>query len=65
MQDDTLYIHWRYRPSDIGKNVIRQIYNKKTRDILRKMDLPHISGKNVSDLLQKSLETHKKEKTNR
>jgi hypothetical protein len=38
---------------------------KKTRDILRKMDLPHISGKNVSDLLQKSLETHKKEKTNR
>jgi len=55
-EDDTLYIHWRYHPSDIGKRKIREIYNNtlKDNDGFKKMRLAISRPKNLRDLLCKT-----------
>jgi hypothetical protein len=68
--DSTLFIHWKFHPSDISKNTIRNIYNhnfddrkiavsrpRNLRDILCNSKLREIPQQNVSDILH-SLSNH-------
>ena len=54
--DNTLYIHWKYHPGDIGNRHIREIYNNTLRnnDGFQHMRLAVSRPKNLRDLLCKS-----------
>jgi hypothetical protein len=51
--EDTLYIHWRFHPTDIKKNTVCEIYNKtlKNHDNFSQMRIAMIRQKNLSDIL--------------
>jgi hypothetical protein len=55
-QDDMLYIHWRFHPSDLGKSVIRQICNKTLEgfDGFQQMRLAISRPINLRDILCKT-----------
>jgi len=51
--EDTLYIHWRFHPTDIKKNTIRKIYNETLQghDNFSQMRIAMSRPKNLRDLL--------------
>jgi hypothetical protein len=54
--EDTLFIHWRYHPSDINKNTIRKIYDNTLKgfDGFKQMRLAISRPKNLRDILCKT-----------
>jgi hypothetical protein len=52
-RNNTLYIHWKYHPSDITKQRIRHIYNKtlKNHENFEKMIIAVKRPKNLRDIL--------------
>jgi len=55
-QDDTMYIHWPFHPTDISKNTIRKLYNQTLQghDGFKDLKMAISRPKNLRDILCKT-----------